>query len=83
MLVFERILAVFDAYVAFGVVFGLAFVAVGIHRIDPIARGSSLGFRAAVFSRRRRVLVPAAAALGARRPGGSAGTDCASRRSVT
>ncbi|MGC4054200.1 MAG: hypothetical protein QM757_34375 [Paludibaculum sp.] len=49
MLVIERILTALAAYLAAGVIFGLAFVAAGIHRIDPIARGSSIGFRLAVF----------------------------------
>ncbi|MGJ5814583.1 hypothetical protein [Paludibaculum fermentans] len=49
MLIIERVLLGFAAYLAAGVIFGFAFVALGIHRIDPIARGSSLGFRLAVF----------------------------------
>ncbi|WP_321475759.1 hypothetical protein [uncultured Paludibaculum sp.] len=49
MVIIERILAAFAAYLACGVIFGLAFVVAGIHHIDPIARGSSIGFRVAVF----------------------------------
>ena len=37
------------AYTALGVAFGLAFVAVGVKRIDSQAIGSSVGFRFLIF----------------------------------
>jgi hypothetical protein len=37
------------AYAALGLVFGLAFVALGVSRVDPVARGSGLGFRVIVL----------------------------------
>lgn len=37
------------AYLAVGAVFGLWFVARGIDRFDPAARGSGIFFRAIVF----------------------------------
>jgi hypothetical protein len=37
------------AYAAIGLVFALAFVARGIERIDPAARGASFGFRLVVL----------------------------------
>ena len=41
--------AVFEAWVALGALFALAFTAIGAARIDPEARGSSVGFRALIF----------------------------------
>ncbi len=37
------------AYVALGAAFALAFVSVGVQRIDSQAIGSSLGFRVLIF----------------------------------
>ena len=37
------------AYMTFGVVFALAFVTVGVKRIDSQAIGSSVGFRFLIF----------------------------------
>ena len=37
------------AYAALGVAFGLAFVTVGVKRIDSQAIGSSVGFRVLIF----------------------------------
>jgi len=37
------------AYTAFGVAFALAFVTVGVKRIDSQAIGSSVGFRFLIF----------------------------------
>ncbi len=36
-------------YLAVGVLFGLAFVAIGANRIDPAAREGSWGFRVLIF----------------------------------
>ncbi len=41
----ELILLVVVSYLAVGLVFGLAFVAVGVTRLDPAARGTSASFR--------------------------------------
>ena len=49
MQVARWILAIVAAYIATGMVFGIPFLAFGIHRIDPAARGTGLGFRALVF----------------------------------
>jgi hypothetical protein len=45
MSVAQTILAVAAAYLACGFVFGVAFVTVGVGRVDPDARGTSVGFR--------------------------------------
>jgi hypothetical protein len=37
------------SYLAIGFLFGLAFVAVGVNRIDPAARGTSIVFRALIL----------------------------------
>jgi hypothetical protein len=37
------------AYAAAGLVFGLAFVALGVSRVDSVAKGSGLGFRVIVL----------------------------------
>ena len=69
----EIILLVLGIYVALGVLFATAFVAIGITRVDPAAHGSSILFRL--------LILPGAAALWpimarkwhqARRPGGIA-----------
>ena len=36
-------------YAAFGFLFALAFLTVGIGRVDPSARGSGLGFRLTIL----------------------------------
>ena len=46
---------IFAAYGALGLVFAAAFVARGIHRVDPVAAGAPLGFRL--------IVVPGVAAL--------------------
>jgi hypothetical protein len=48
-------LVLLEAYAAAGVVFGIAFVTFGIHRVDPLAKGSSFGFRL--------IILPGVAAL--------------------
>jgi hypothetical protein len=47
--VVEGSLLALGAYVAIGVVFGLCFVAKVVERIDPLARGSTMGFRVLIF----------------------------------
>jgi hypothetical protein len=39
------ILAAAGVYLGIGVLFGLGFVTAGVGRIDPAARGGSVGFR--------------------------------------
>ena len=39
----------FYAYVSLGVVFAIAFVTIGVKRIDSQARGSAVGFRLLIF----------------------------------
>ena len=41
----ELIVNLLGIYTAIGVVFGVAFVIVGIGRIDPVAQDSTVGFR--------------------------------------
>jgi len=43
------ILAVTGAYLGIGLLFGLPFVAFGIQRVDPAARGTGWGFRLLVL----------------------------------
>ena len=45
MAVAELIVRVVSAYLACGLLFGLAFVTAGVGRVDPAARGTSAGFR--------------------------------------
>ncbi len=45
----EWMVALLSAYAAIGLVFAIAFVTVGIHRIDPVADGSGVGFRLIIF----------------------------------
>lgn len=45
----EVFLAALGAYLLVGAVFGLAFVTVGVGRIDHAARGTSAAFRALIF----------------------------------
>lgn len=49
MSVVEIVLLVVGAYLALGALVGLAFVSVGIGRVDEAARGSSIAFRALVL----------------------------------
>jgi len=51
----EALLALAGAYLGVGVVFALAFVTLGVGRLDPSAATGSPGFRALIF--------PGAAAL--------------------
>ena len=39
----------FEAYVLVGALFAIAFVAVGVSRIDPAARGAGVAFRIAIL----------------------------------
>ena len=55
MSVAHVILIALAAYVAPGVAFALAFVTVGLGRVDPLARHAPVGFRLMIF--------PASAAL--------------------
>jgi hypothetical protein len=45
----ELLLAAFATYLAAGLAFGLAFVTVGVGRIDPAARGTPPAFRALIL----------------------------------
>lgn len=51
----RALVAVLGVYAALGVVFGVAFVTLGVHRVDPAARGAAWTFRL--------LLLPGAAAL--------------------
>ena len=55
MTITQIILLVAAAYTLIGVVFAAAFVARGVARVDPAARGGTVGFRILIF--------PGAAAL--------------------
>ena len=45
MFVAEVIVLALSAYLACGLLFGLAFVTAGVGRVDAAARGTSAGFR--------------------------------------
>ena len=45
----EVIVGVMSAYAAAGMLFAIAFVARGIGVVDPVAKGSTIGFRLMVF----------------------------------
>lgn len=45
----ELLLTAATAYLAVGLAFGLAFVTVGVSRVDPAARGTSPAFRALIL----------------------------------
>jgi hypothetical protein len=45
----ELLLTAVAAYLGAGVVFGLAFVTVGVGRLNPAARGTSPAFRALIL----------------------------------
>ena len=49
MIAAETIAGVLGAYGAFGVIFAIAFVVRGIRSVDPVAMGSTIGFRLIVF----------------------------------
>jgi hypothetical protein len=55
MRVAELLVGLLAAYGAVGVAFAIAFVSVGIARVDPVARHAPLGFRL--------IVAPGAAAL--------------------
>jgi len=55
MTVAEVIVLAVSAYLACGLLFGLAFVTAGVGRVDAAARGTSAGFRL--------LILPGAAAL--------------------
>jgi len=38
-----------EAYTLLGALFAVAFVATGVHRIDPTARGAGVAFRLLIF----------------------------------
>ena len=46
---------IFAAYVAIGLFFAIVFATVGVSRIDPVAKGSGIGFR--------MIILPGATAL--------------------
>ncbi|HEY1188762.1 MAG TPA: hypothetical protein VGE74_13995 [Gemmata sp.] len=45
----ELVLLAVGAYALAGVLFGVVFVAVGVARLDPAARGTSWAFRALIL----------------------------------
>jgi hypothetical protein len=45
----ELVLLVAAGYLAAGLLFGVAFVTVGVVRIDPAARGTSVAFRLVIL----------------------------------
>ncbi len=45
----EAALFLLAMYSAFGMVFALAFVAVGVQRVDPLARNAHWGFRLVIL----------------------------------
>jgi hypothetical protein len=49
MLAAEWFANLFMGYLALGILFALAFVAIGIGRVDPVAKDSSVGFRLIIF----------------------------------
>ena len=49
MITAETIEAVLGVYASLGAVFAIAFVGRGIGSVDPVAKGSSIGFRLIVF----------------------------------
>jgi hypothetical protein len=55
MLIAQLILLLVGLYAAIGLVFGVAFVTVGVARVDHAAREASVGFRL--------LILPASAAL--------------------
>jgi hypothetical protein len=55
MTVSQAILGLVAVYAALGLVFAVAFVSLGVGRVDPAARDAPVGFRV--------IIVPASAAL--------------------
>ena len=49
MVIAELVVMAVGIYAAFGVTFALAFVTTGVSRVDHSAKGSSTGFRVAIF----------------------------------
>lgn len=45
----EWVVGVATGYAAVGVLFGLAFVTIGVTRLDPAARGTSVAFRVLIL----------------------------------
>ena len=45
----EALVDLLVAYAALGVVFAIAFVAIGVARVDPVAKDSGMGFRFIIF----------------------------------
>lgn len=41
----QTLVATLTVYAVVGLIFGLAFVLRGVERVDPAARGASIGFR--------------------------------------
>jgi hypothetical protein len=50
----QWILSIVVAYLATGLVFGIAFVVHGVARADPAARAAPVGFRLLICPARRR-----------------------------
>jgi hypothetical protein len=47
---FARLLVLsLSVYLTLGLLFAIAFVAVGVQKIDPLARGAGIGFRLLIF----------------------------------
>lgn len=67
----ELFLLVVAAYALAGTVFAIAFVTVGVTKLDPAARGTSWAFRALILPG-SAALWPLLAAKWARRKGASA-----------
>ncbi len=44
-MVFELFLLLAAFYIAFGTIFALGFVCLGVHKIDSLAQGTGAGFR--------------------------------------
>ena len=49
------LLTIVDSYAAIGLLFASAFLTVGISRVDPVSKGSGIGFRL--------IILPGVAAL--------------------
>lgn len=41
----ESFVTIFTGYAIVGIVFAIAFAAVGVNQLDPLARGAGWGFR--------------------------------------
>jgi hypothetical protein len=45
----EWFVNLFSGYAALGVLFAIVFVTAGVTRLDPVAKGSSIGFKLIIF----------------------------------